>query len=248
MKHTISTIEDFEYLGSKTYSIGKQKYHIPIYKHCLLQMEFSFIPEGEFLIREQKNTPAYKVQIKHFLISRTPITQDVWQDFVGTTPWYGKKKDITGSKHPAVYINWKQAIEFCHSLSLDLPSESQWEYACRSGTKSKYYWGEEVDERYFWHKENSEDKGHAVAEKYPNAFGLHDMLGNIWEWCKDHWQDSYEKLPRDGTAFWDESTDLRVRRGGSRWVEGKNCHCSYRRARRASSGRSCLGFRLVKNI
>ena len=112
---------------------------------------------------------------------------------MGTEPWKGKQYVREGETYPATYVSWEDATEYCRQLSkrdgrdYRLPTEAEWEYACRSATSTRYSFGENADElfRYGWFEENadskSEEHAHAVKQKLANPFGLHDMHGNVWE-------------------------------------------------------------------
>jgi formylglycine-generating enzyme required for sulfatase activity len=86
--------------------------------------------------------------------------------------------------HPVVYLSYEDAIRYAEWAGVDLPTEAEWFYACRAGTTTRFYWGDEVDDRFLWHRENSGDGTRAVARKLPNAWGLYDMVGNAWEYGK----------------------------------------------------------------
>ena len=187
--------------------------------------------------------PQHHVTVSAFCISRYPITRQLYRDIVGSSPkeWSGDTKD---QLLPATSVDWFQAVGFCNALSVHvglspcyrmdsergewdreadgyrLPTEAEWEYACRAGTTSKWFFGDDSTElgHYAWFAGNSEDKVHPVGEKKPNRWDLHDMIGNVWEWCWDWYAKYPSKLsqaendptgPANGTS--------RVLRGGS-WI------------------------------
>jgi len=224
-------------------------------------MEFVLIPEGEFLMgspsgesgADADESPLHKVTIgEPFYLGKYEVTQEQWQKVMGNNPSYFK-----GDRLPVEGVSWKEAREFIQKLNemektdrYRLPSESEWEYACRAGSSDKYSFNYDVSslEEYAWYDANSEDKTHPVGQKNPNPWGLYDMHGNVWEWVQDGWHDSYYGAPSDGSARESSSNSLKVRRGGS-W-EGSAGYC--RAANRGNSGSgyrsSGLGFRVLRNL
>jgi formylglycine-generating enzyme required for sulfatase activity len=129
-----------------------------------------------------------------------------------------------------------------------LPSESQWEYACRAGSTGKYCFGDDVSklENYAWYSENSGSKTHPVGEKLANSWGLHDMHGNVWEWCVDVWHENYNGAPTDGSAWLkDSSQNLHALRGGSWYFKDFYCRSSIRDWDIAGGRNYNIGFRVV---
>jgi eukaryotic-like serine/threonine-protein kinase len=133
-----------------------------------------------------------------------------------------------------------------------LPSEAEWEYACRAGTTAALYSGQELTAqghcpnlgKLAWYDENSKGTTQPVGDKYPNRWGLYDMLGNVWEWCEDGWHGSYQGAPSDGAAWAAEASD-RVCRGGSWASRARRCRCAYRNDWGRGFRNLFLGFRLV---
>ncbi len=178
--------------------------------------------------------------------SRGPDTD--WQS-EDAVPWGHAVRDQSDD-HPAIFISWYDAMTFCHWLSREtgqeirLPSEAEWEHACRAGTTGLYA-GELGGMG--WYNYNSCNRTHPVAQKQPNAWGLYDMHGNVWEWCLDFFQPSYEGAPADGRPRWEvrSASDV-VSRGGSfrnpsGWVASG---CRMGTFPDASHGNN--GFRLVR--
>ena len=129
-----------------------------------------------------------------------------------------------------------------------LPTEAEWEYACRAGSDTIWHFGNDSTQlgKYAWFSDNSGDETHPVGQKSPNAFGLYDMHGNVWEWCADTWHENYNGAPTDGSAWERGDADLRVLRGGSCYHNVNFLRCAVRnwygrRDLRLSGG----GFRLV---
>ena len=166
----------------------------------------------------------HEVSVPSFYIGKFQITQKQWQAVMGNNPSHFKGDDL-----PVERVSWHDAQAFCEKLramtskAFRLPSEAEWEYACRAGTTGDY--AGELDEM-AWYCKNSDRKTHPVGQKKPNAFGLCDMLGNVWEWCEDVSHDDYNGAPNDGSAWMDGGyQNSRVLRGGS-WVDGNSSCCS----------------------
>jgi formylglycine-generating enzyme required for sulfatase activity len=151
-----------------------------------------------------------------FWIFDTPCTQKLWQAVLGENPSHFQNRDRPHDteKCPVESVSWEQCQEFARvlntrlqGLSLSLPSEAQWEYACRAGTPAARY-GENLD-AIAWYAENSGGQTHPVGDKEATPWGLYDMLGNVWEWCADEWTSDYSEHARVRPSA------HRVSRGGS---------------------------------
>jgi formylglycine-generating enzyme required for sulfatase activity len=132
--------------------------------------------------------------------------------------------------------------------TVKLPSEAQWEYACRAGSIGKYCFGDNVNqlENYAWYDKNSGNKTHLVGEKAANSWGLHDMHGNIWEWCEDIWHENYNSAPTDGTAWLkDGEQNRRSLRGGSYINLVIGCRSALRSRGNVDGRNLSIGFRVV---
>ena len=161
----------------------------------------------------------HHVTISGFQMMTTEITQVMWQSVMGSNPSYFK-----GDNLPVEQVSWTDCQEFIKKLTqrdpdknYRLPSEAEWEYACRAGTTTRFYSGDSDSDldRVGWYRGNSGSKAHPVGQKQPNAWGLYDMHGNVWEWCEDWYHDSYTGAPNNGTAWTSPSGTSRVLRGGS---------------------------------
>ncbi len=181
-----------------------------------LGMALVLIPPGQFEMGSpdsEKNRSndehPHTVKISQpYFLGVTEVTQGQWRAMIGTEPWKGETNVKEGNDYPATYVSWEAAVEFCQKLSrregktYRLPTEAEWEYACRGGTWSAYWFGDD-DSRlgdYGWYDQNArnvdEKYPHPIGQKLPNSFGLQDMYGNVWEWCHDwHHLDYYENSP-----------------------------------------------------
>jgi len=181
-----SEIRGFTYLKSAAYSCGGITKTVQEYKHNATGMEFVLIPGGTFTMgspggeagRDSDEGPQHQVTLSPYLMSKTEVTQAVWERVMGSNPSYFK-----GPDRPVEEVSWNDCVSFCEKTGLALPTEAQWEFAARSGTQSAYYFGNDSSSlgNYAWYDGNSSGETHPVAQKQPNAYGLYDMAGNVWE-------------------------------------------------------------------
>jgi formylglycine-generating enzyme required for sulfatase activity len=223
-----------------------------------IKLEMVKIPAGSFLMgteeaevirlnkeyeteRYKREMPQHRVNLQEFYLGKYPITQEQYQAVMGNNSLYFENNPLyfeNNPKNPVESVSWNDAQEFCQKLSdktgkkYRLPSEAEWEYACRAGTQTRYYFGDDEKQlgEYAWYIENSGGKTHPVEQKKPNDWGLYDMSGNVWEWCEDGWHDNYENSPKDGTAWNDNhsQTKTRIIRGGSWCYSPRSCRSAYR--------------------
>jgi formylglycine-generating enzyme required for sulfatase activity len=270
----------YKWLRTETFAAGGLSHRIAIFEHCHTGMEMNLIPgglyergcghfENEMKYFEKFNfessssylsqeTPASKVIIQPMLIGRFPVLCPEWDKMAKG----GKvKKD---NKIPVVEIPFDDVqtriTEFPGGLRM--PSEAEWEYACRSGTNTRFFWGDEMDDSYCWNSRNSggEPMDVMAHESKTNAFGLVDMLGNVLEWCQDHFVERYLDAPKDHQPFIlanAETDHPRVIRGGCGWYGAPYCRSSSRAAVRSPKRKKrgdpppafeILGWRAVRSF
>ena len=187
-------------------------------------LELVLIPAGKFTMGSDgeglpEEEPAHEVTIpKAFYIGKYLVTQSQYEAVTGKNP-----SEFKGAKNPVEMVSWADAKAFCEKLStmskksVRLPTEAEWEYACRAGTKTRFFCGDDdlELEKYAWIDINSDERTHPVGEKKPNPWGLFDMIGNVCEYCEDEYHLTYKNAPRDGKAWVDEPRSAcRVCRGG----------------------------------
>ncbi|QDU97664.1 SUMF1/EgtB/PvdO family nonheme iron enzyme [Lignipirellula cremea] len=238
-------------------------------------MKLSLIPPGKFLMgspASEKNRMEWEDQVavtltRAFYLGETEVTQAQWKAVMGAEPWRDDDDDFQeGPEYPATYVSWDDAVAFCRNLTKQehsagrlaqgwryaLPTEAQWEYACRAGTTTAYSFGDDpaLLGDYAWFIENAWDLGeeyaHEVRLKKPNAWNLYDMHGNACEWCADYWH--HREIPNlspqsDPTG---PTEDLgRVLRSGCGYKEAHYCRSSFRDGTLPTDRGDSLTFRLA---
>jgi formylglycine-generating enzyme required for sulfatase activity len=219
------------------------------------------IPGDEFLMgspesekdRSNREGPQHTVRVTDFYMGRYPVTNEEFGRFLAENtdanePRYWADRQYNQPRQPVVGVSWEEARQYARWAGLQLPSEAQWEYACRAGTQTRFYSGDEENdlERVGWYDDNSGKKLHSVGEKEPNAYGLYDMHGNVWEWVEDDWHGNYEGAPDDGRAWIDDPRGSnRVFRGGGWYSPAGSCRSAYRYGLEPVNRYNLLGFRLV---
>ncbi|MFS0514158.1 SUMF1/EgtB/PvdO family nonheme iron enzyme [Nostoc sp. UIC 10607] len=235
-------------------------------------LEIVAIPGGKFLMgslenepgRLDRESPQHLVTIQPFFMGKYPVTQSQWAVVAAlkevNNPLNPDPSRFKGANRPVERVSWYDAIEFCARLSKKtgktyrLPSEAEWEYACRAGTTTPFYFSETIttdlanyDGNYTYSagtKGEYRQQTTDVGKFPPNSFALFDMHGNIWEWCQDAWHENYNGAPTDGSA-WISENDERLLRGGS-WSGFPRFCRSANRYWRARGGRyDYVGFRVV---
>jgi len=211
------------------------------------------IPVGRFSMGSNdydNEKPIHRVTLNAFSMSKYPITQKQYMAVMGNNPSRFEEDENC----PVEQVLWNEAVAFCKKLSqmtgqnVNLPSEAQWEYACRGGSKTKYSFGNNIDQlaNYACYKKNSGGKTHPVGEKLPNPWGLYDMHGNVWEWCEDVWHGNYSGAPNDGTAWLKGGEQNRHALRGSSWdFFDFSCRSANRNWEDANKRNDVIGFRVV---
>ncbi|MBT5883474.1 MAG: SUMF1/EgtB/PvdO family nonheme iron enzyme [Planctomycetaceae bacterium] len=235
-----------------------------------LGMTFNNIPAGTFLMGTpvdgtDKHDDAAQHQVtitKAFYIQTTEVTQGQWNKLMGTQPWMGwffsRYGTLIGQNQPTTNVFWSDAVLFCKILSekegktYRLPTEAEWEYACRAGTETRWSFGddEKVLGDYAWCTKNASVIGqnfaHQVELKKPNEFGLYDMHGNVCEWCHDYYEKDYYRQSPEKDPQGPASGKFRVLRGGSFLGSNMSTRSAYRdRGEEPGNNR---GFRLVREL
>lgn len=233
----------------------------------ICNFEMIKLPGGTFMMGTEygdgSKIPVHKVTVSPFYIGKFDVTQKQYFDITGKKPSY-----FEGDDNPVEQVSWYDAVNFCNKLSskcglkpyylinginvtiiggngFRLPTEAEWEYACRGGTTTLYYWGDELNGDYCWFRNNSDKRTHPVGRKKPNAYSLYDMTGNVWQWCWD-W---YSKDPGPvNDPHGPENGNYRLRRGGS-WLNiSINLHSASGDYYMPYGMDSDMGFRLAKSM
>ncbi|MDM9385267.1 bifunctional serine/threonine-protein kinase/formylglycine-generating enzyme family protein [Chlorogloeopsis sp. ULAP01] len=273
-----TTLETFEFevvtvdaaarVISRNHRIAK--YYSEYLGHAV-HIEMVAIPGGNFMMGSKEDEgnaderPQHPVTVKPFFMGKYPVTQTQWRAVAALpkikqslNPYPSKFK---GANRPVENVSWHEAVEFCARLwqktgrHYRLPSEAEWEYACRAGTTTPFHFGEIITaelancssgdsrEARSKHRKETTPVGHFGLA---NAFGLYDMHGLVWEWCADPWHKNYDGAPTDG-SIWEVGGDMhrRVLRGGSWSFSPESCRSASRSWNEADGGLRLCGFRVV---
>jgi formylglycine-generating enzyme required for sulfatase activity len=242
-----------------------------IIKDCPECPEMVVLPSGSFLmgsppdaepdpfsnekpkaIGSPNEKPQHRVQIQTFAIGKYEVTQEQWFAVVGNNSSNNK-----GRTMPVENVSWDEVQQFIVKLNYKtgqkyrLPSEAEWEYAARSGTTTEWSYGSDESKlgNYAWYDRNSGGKTHAVGQKLPNAFGLFDMHGSVWEWTQDCWHENYAGASTDGGAWTTAcSSNSRVLRGGCLDNDPTNLRSAYRNRNIPVNRYYGSGFRLARDL
>jgi len=221
-----------------------------------------YIKPGSFLmgsdLKNNNEKPLHKVIIKKgFYMGKYDVTFKEYDKFCKDTK--RKKPSDEGygrGNMPVINVSWNDAEAYAKWLSkktkmnYELPTEAQWEYVARAGTTTKWSFGNDVNKLkdYAWYKNNSNNRPHLVGLKKPNPWGIYDMYGNVWQWCRDRYIFGYKNTPRDGSANTSGDQIDRVLRGGSWFNDAKYLYSFHRYGYVPKGAGSVFGFRLVRNL
>jgi len=229
-----------------------------------VSLEMVWIPGDTFMMgspatesgRRDNESPQHRVKVPAFYAGKYPITQAQWEAVMGKNP-----SGFQGEKRPVENVSWTKAVEFCNKLSQTtgktyrLLSEAEWEYACRADTTTPFHFGETITPDLVNYNGNypydsaqsglSREQTTDVGSFPPNAFGLYDMHGNIWEWCSDKWHDNYNGAPTDGSSWETGTGNSRVLRGGSWFYDQRFCRSAVRGCCPSAYRYWGIGFRVA---
>ncbi len=230
-------------------------------------MTLNLIPAGEFKMgsldkdsaARDDERPQHRVSIStSFYFQNTEVTQGQWTSVMGTRPWIWRNFVQEGSNYAADYVSWSDAVEFCRKLSSQerveyrLPTEAEWEYACRGGSTTEYSFGDSAAAlgTYAWFDENTwdvnEKHAHEVGKKHANALGLYDMHGNVWEWCSDRYGEEYYRTSPTVDPQ-GASVGSRVYRGGGWISSSRGARSAFRLSKPPGTQVSGTGFRVLRS-
>jgi len=237
-------------------------------------MDMVSIPPGQFIMGSNEgqidSKPAHQVRVDGFLMDQCEVTQEVYQRVTGTNPSRRKHP-----QNPVEQVTWSAAARFCNARSLGeglkpcydtnkwtcdfsangyrLPTEAEWEYACRAGSATDFYFGDNARElkSFAWFEGNSPAGPHPAAQRKPNAWGLYDMAGNVWEWCNDFYGAKYYRESPQDNPRGPAQGEKRVLRGGAWSSSAESCASWVRNCDEAGLTDVCLtmdsnGFRCVR--
>lgn len=231
------------------------------------------IKGGTFVMgqADEPDAPTHEVTVSSFYMDKYPVTQADFQKVMGENPSRWK-----GGENPVEQVRWSDAVKYCNARSrlegleqcydlktwecnfdadgYRLPTEAEWEYACRAGSTTQYFWGDDpsVAGEYVWFEANSQGKPNPVGRKKPNDWGLYDMSGNVWEWCNDFYGVDYYSGSPSIDPRGPEQGDTKVVRGGAWKFSVESCRSGYRYNEDPGYSDVCFGydiygFRCVRN-
>jgi formylglycine-generating enzyme required for sulfatase activity len=232
------------------------------------------IPSGRFMMGVNDGPidakPAHPIRLDSFLMDQHEVTQAAYETVIGNNPSRRKSP-----RNPVEQVTWIAAVKFCNARSVKegltpcynprtwecdfaangyrLPTEAEWEYACRAGSTNQYYFGDRPEElkQYAWFETNSDSKPHPVGQRKPNAWDLYDMSGNVWEWCQDYYETKYYRNSPVDNPHGPAEGEKRVLRGGAWSSSADNCTSFVRNCDESGATDVCLtmdsnGFRCVR--
>ncbi len=244
-------------------SAGVTNQSTPLGPVTSAQAEMVPIPGGRFIMGEKEEIDAtpHELAISPFLMDKYPVTQAQFQKIMGTNPSRWKVE-----QNPVEQIRWSDAVKFCNQRSeleglkpcydlptwvcnfeaegYRLPTEAEWEYACRAGTTTAYHFGDSPTKLgdYAWYEKNSGGHPRPVGQKKPNPWGLYDMNGNVWQWCHDLYKvDYYQESPKEDPRG-PKTGETRVVRGGAFRFSEETCRPAYRYNENPGYADVCFGY------
>lgn len=260
-----TVIAGFEYIRDI------EKSGIPEYLHCKTGLLFVLVPAGNFLMgnqgkySDQDESPVHNVTLtRPFLIARTPCTQQAWLNGISSENLLSRVDDLAdaakfptfgvGTNKPVYHVTWLDSAKWCESNGLQLPTEAQWEYACRAGTTTEFHFGdvdmEEWDalDSHICYSENNNQEVPDVGAFQPNEWGLYDMHGTVWEWCQDRYDAEYYSNSNGIDPCNLKSGEKRVHRGGAWDMPPIGCRSSARYCDAEDYRLGSIGFRPILNL
>ena len=252
---------------------SKKTAEIPAEISAEAGIEMVLLPAGKFTMGDKDEIDAqpHEVFVSSFYIDKYLVTQGQYKKLMEENPSRWK-----ADKNPVEQVRWSDAVKYCNARSLKenlqpcydlqtwkcnfeangyrLPTEAEWEYACRAGTKTKYFFGNDSSKLtdYAWLDENSRGKPRPIGQKQPNPWGLYDMYGNVWQWCNDFYKvDYYQQSPEENPRGPDDG-ETKVVRGGAWKFSADSCRSGYRYNEAPGYSDVCFGydiygFRCVRN-
>ncbi|MGE0713120.1 MAG: formylglycine-generating enzyme family protein [Planctomycetota bacterium] len=233
-------ISGFALLGAERFACAGRAYRVGVFRHERSGARFHLLPGAPRFRVELDPDPFGEVPIPPLLVARAPLSRAEWEAVPGAPPL----PRPGAPELPAGGVSWLAARAWCAAAGLRLPREVEWEHAARAGARTRFFWGDEPDDRYLWHLRNAGGRAHAAAEHaaWTNAFGLIDVAGNVWEWCQDDLD-----LPMEGSA-WQEGDPGKGHRGGSFEDPPAAAACSLRRGSDPRATYPDLGLRPVADL
>lgn len=241
----------FKFARFESFACGGAQHEMAIFDHEGSGLEFALVPGGPFRMgspegedgRKGDETPHDVVLTKGFLASRTEVTQAAWTKVLGANP-----SATVGDTLPVETVTLSQASKFARRVRCELPTEAQWEYLCRGSVPAAYPFGASPGAAgdYAWYEANAEGRTHPVGLKKPNAFGLYDVVGNVFEWTADDKQDYPTGTVKDPAV--DDDQEHKAVRGGCFTTPTRTLRSAFRFDAHPADKQAILGFRVVKTI
>lgn len=261
----------FSHIGTEQFLCGGVTHRIGVFQCRVTGIVLHLVPGGTFLMGSQdseaeyqyclreypdwqrrwneREIPTRELQVLPFLVGRYPVLQAEWDRL---KEQYGlrDKRTVAGEDYPLERVSWDDIQPFLAATRLRLLREAEWEYACRAAVTSRFYWGDEMDPSYCWYAGNSEGSVQPVRKhaRKANAFGLVDMLGNVWEWCEDRWHDNYQSAPQTASAWQSGESRHSVQRGGGWNNHPSSCRCAFRSSWAREDRLDNTGFRVAFSL